>query len=126
MESTSKSYTCTVCNNLCLDNQECICCDNCDSWLHSHCTNLNTAQFNRLANSDLPFYCKHCRQILECSYCNSICDNGQNCILCNSCNNWKHLKCISLKLKSFRKLSNSNSDFNCDECYKSIFPFYIT
>ena len=119
----SLSYLCTLCKEPCLESQDCLGCDYCDEWTHLKCTNLSTKQFNYLSKSKSPFYCSSCHRNIICSICSKPCKNGQNCILCNTCDQWKHAKCTSLSIKEFRNFASSDLHFNCDECFKSLFPF---
>ena len=44
-------YPCDVCSKACKWNQNCIVCDNCETWLHKQCIGMNSLIFNQLANS---------------------------------------------------------------------------
>ena len=54
-------FPCSVCN-LCVDNdQNSICCDNCDLWVHLDCTDLTLDQFTILSQTDELFFCPNCQ-----------------------------------------------------------------
>ena len=40
----------------------------------------------------------------KCTNCAKLCIDGQNCIQCDKCDCWLHLKCSGLKLKEFKKV----------------------
>ena len=50
------SYPCTICHSACLDNENSLCCDDCDNWTHLKCTNLSFKRFKFLSNSNSKFY----------------------------------------------------------------------
>ena len=50
----------------------------------------------------------------KCTNCAKLCIDGQNCIQCDKCDCWQHLKCSGLKLKEFKKVvkrQNSSAYF---------------
>ena len=51
-------YPCGVCSKACKWNQNCIVCDNCETWLHKQCIGINI--FNQLANSSCTWICDDC------------------------------------------------------------------
>ena len=55
----NEQYPCAICSNLVID-EDSICCDACDLWVHLKCTNLSYDQFKILGDSDRPFYCYNC------------------------------------------------------------------
>ncbi len=59
-------------------------------------------------------YCSLC---LKCVRCN------QRGILCDSCNNWYHAKCVELDITSFNRLANSSESWFCPKCFPLLFPF---
>ncbi len=58
------SSPCSVCNRNCLDNQNCIQCDECDKWCHIKCdgTNLTEYRFYQSTNHDpsVKWFCLYC------------------------------------------------------------------
>lgn len=57
-------HPCKVCKKSCKSNQNSLCCDLCDIWIHLKCTELSVSQFNTFVNSTLPYFCNCC--IAEC------------------------------------------------------------
>ena len=53
-------FPCLSCKNCVKENQDSICCDSCNLWVHIKCTSLSQAQFYFLSNSDEPYYCVNC------------------------------------------------------------------
>ena len=55
------TYPCKSCKKACRKNQNCVCCDICNQWLHKRCTPLTIFQFQALCkqNSE-PYFCNHC------------------------------------------------------------------
>lgn len=125
MESLSQlnQANCIKCMNPFLDNQDSICCDECDGWLHLSCSQLTFKQFSTLSSTDNPFYCPACCLKMECPTCSKICKVGQSSIFCNSCEHWVHEKCSAVTPSDFLKFSNSDLIFNCCNC---LFPFTNT
>ena len=62
-------YNCTECSNPCLNNQNSLCCDNCDKWTHLYCTNITMKRFNFLSTSDATFFCHSCLQKITYPVC---------------------------------------------------------
>lgn len=116
-------YPCTICDAACLDDEDCICCDGCDKWTHLKCSKLSVRKFKSLCNNNKPFYCDSCLSNMNCYFCDKLCRNGQNSILCNSCNRWQHFKCTSLSYSQFETFSNSAIDYYCTKCSKLLLPF---
>ena len=53
-------YPCGVCSRACKWNQNCIVCDNCETWLHKQCIGMSSTVFNQLANSSCTWICNSC------------------------------------------------------------------
>ena len=123
MPTSKVKYPCTVCSHTCSTGQASICCDECDKWTHYNCTNLSFRKFKYLSKSSSSYYCDSCLISVTCPCCNKKCTAKQNCIFCQCCEKWLHSKCSSLNWKEFKALSMSNLDFNCDNCYKLLFPY---
>ena len=53
MESLNSTitYNCTKCQDHCLDNEDSLCCDNCDEWTHFSCTKITKKHFKHLSSS---------------------------------------------------------------------------
>ena len=55
-------FPCINCAKSCRSNQNCLCCDVCNNWIHLTCTRLNNSQFQKLAQSDEAYFCIKCLQ----------------------------------------------------------------
>ena len=54
-------YPCKICTKSCRSNQNCIFCDNCETWIHLKCTALTLSQLKYYSNnSNMPFFCESC------------------------------------------------------------------
>ncbi len=51
---------CPICCKSCKENQNCICCDLCDKWLHYKCISLKMKEFKEFANTKSKFMCSKC------------------------------------------------------------------
>ena len=61
---------------------------------------------------------------LICPKCNEITADNQNCIHCDICCRWFHLKCSGLTRKRFLELGhNSSSYWLCKSCLAEALPF---
>ena len=45
----------------------------------------------------------------KCTNCAKMCINGQNCIQCDKCDGWMHLRCSGLKLKEFQNVGKDTA-----------------
>lgn len=43
--------------------QRALACDDCDKWCHKSCLEMNTIEFDELANNSLPWYCPSCNSL---------------------------------------------------------------
>jgi len=55
-------FPCSVCGKTCKNNQKCIACDMCNSWLHFKCIDMCISTFEKLASSLEPYDCQGCLQ----------------------------------------------------------------
>ena len=53
-------YPCLKCGNCCRQNQDSICCDHCNKWVHLKCTNLTSSEFDYYSSSNINFFCDLC------------------------------------------------------------------
>ena len=52
-----------------------------------------------------------------CPSCKYNCDEGSNCICCDSCTNWYHIECAKISKRRFQYLvSHPNEKFKCKFC----------
>ena len=59
----SQLYPCKICKEQCYNDTihaPSIMCNCCQKWLHHSCSKLNHTYFNKLGNSDQPYYCFVC------------------------------------------------------------------
>lgn len=64
-KNSSRREKCGVCTELFskTSSQTAVCCDGCNTWIHSLCTGLNNKEFDAmLADSDSKFYCFNCKK----------------------------------------------------------------
>ena len=58
-----------------------------------------------------------------CKQCSKSCKSNQNCICCDICNMWYHIKCVSLTLSQFNSLkANSSMPYFCSSCMSETLP----
>ena len=108
------SFTCPTCAKL-INNCNSISCDNCDSWHHLICTNIDEQTFNLYINDKT--------KCTNCSDCKMKLKPISSSINCDNCNIWVHLKCSGLTKERFLSLSNSEDQWYCRNCTRTIFPF---
>ena len=53
--------------------------------------------------------------IFRCGVFEKLCKSNQNCIACNSCNQWFHTKCMDMPLKVFKCIT-ANVSWLCTRC----------
>ena len=58
-----------------------------------------------------------------CDVCTNSVSINQKGILCDGCNKWFYLRCITMDLNSYIKLSSSDEQWFCDKCG---WPFNLT
>ena len=51
---------CPRCNIVCLDSDEALCCNHCDSWFHCSCVNVSNSLYTQLQDPNLPWLCPSC------------------------------------------------------------------
>ena len=59
----------------------------------------------------------------NCKICIKVFKTNQNCIYCDICKMWLHLKCANLSLHQFNSLSNTDLPFYCVTCLSTVLPF---
>ena len=63
-----------------------------------------------------------------CLICLKFCKSNQNCIFCDLCKNWIHLKCTSLTVDQFNELTNSSdgpdNTYCCPSCILKNLPTF--
>ena len=63
----------------------------------------------------------------KCKECNKITKSNQNCIFCDLCHKWYHLKCINtqLSLSQFTHYCNADEPYYCYKCVQNTLPFQL-
>ena len=61
----------------------------------------------------------------SCKVCLNVMSQRQNCIFCDLCCSWMHMKCANLSLSHFNSLANSDLPFFCQNCILSELPFVL-
>ena len=57
-------HACGVCKKAVKNmGQRALACDDCDKWCHKSCLEMNTIEFDELANNSLPWYCPSCNSL---------------------------------------------------------------
>ena len=56
-------------------------------------------------------------------YCKILCTENTDCIYCDICEHWNHLKCTKLSKKKFKTLLVNDEAFYCQICISEILPF---
>ena len=96
---------CIKCSKKFLSGQQnLICCDNCDGWLHVKCAGLKLKQFHKLRDPNAQFLCTFCENF-KCGKCSKPVYDGQNsnAIECSvkDCGTWYHLRCTDFTLGEY-------------------------
>ena len=120
MANNEISTNCIKCKKIVLDNQNSICCDDCDGWLHLKCSGLTLKEHKKLGNDKKStFKCKFCIKY-KCGKCDKPVYQTQNGVMCDSdhCQTWFHLKCTRFTLAEYMdKKSRLHSDhWYCPNC----------
>ena len=97
------SFKCIKCKKPVLENQNSICCDSCDGWLHLKCSGLTKIFFEKeYCNTNKIFNCTYCENY-RCGKCAKPVYHNVNSIRCDSdsCHLWYHLKCTHFSLAEY-------------------------
>lgn len=122
MASTKTKYVnCLKCRKIIYENQNSICCDSCNHWVHLRCSGLKKKEFKVLCNnSTSTFTCLFC-QNYKCGKCCKPVFNHHNALCCDNsdCKRWFHLKCTKVSLEKYKQFSNGSitDDWICIDCY---------
>ena len=110
------TYICPQCVQVVNGNS--ICCDKCNKWYHSNCTNLTEHEFqthlkNKYKNwkceSCIDKYCNRCNKTFPASNFDSIC--------CEKCERWYHINCTNLTSSAFNDYcNNKDKNWKCNTC----------
>ena len=102
-----------------------ICCDICHKWFHFKCSKLNNENFQSFVNNPSKIWrCSYC-EVFKCQKIYFDNRKKENCICCDVCDHWVHLKCSGLSKTEFLTLGeNDNSDYwYCRSCISEALPF---
>ena len=113
------SFKCIKCKKPVLKNQNSICCDSCDVWLHLKCSGLTKKIFEKeYCNTNKIFNCNYCKYY-RCGKCDKPVYDV-NSIRCDSdsCKLWYHLKCTHFSLAEYcNKTSRLHTEhWFCPKC----------
>ena len=113
-------YKCIKCTKPVLENQNSICCDNCNGWIHLVCSRIGKKRFDKLnSNVNSKFTCKFCNDYV-CKKCSKPVYPHQKAIQCDSdsCNSWYHLKCTHFTTTEYinKKSRLHTQEWICPEC----------
>ena len=81
---------------------------------------IHPLRFN-LFHIYLPFFPMNGQQ--KCPKCPKPVSNVKNPLRCSTCKLIYHKKCCPLTQYELSKLTNSNLDWNCEDCMRLLFPF---
>ena len=59
----------------------------------------------------------------KCAVCNKTVSIKHKAVCCDICNQWIHIKCNFIDNKTYQNLQDSNDEWYCLNCNKTIFPF---
>ena len=123
--ASSKNVNCLKCRKIIHTNQNSICCDSCDNWVHVRCSGMKAKEFRALCNNPFStFICLFC-QNYKCGNCCNPVFNHQNALCCDNseCSKWFHLKCTHVSLEKYKQFSNNSidEDWICMDCFSPPF-----
>ena len=138
------TISCKYCLKAVLDNCNCIYCEICNSWCHIKCIKMSLSRLKELSESKDPFYCNSClshelpfcllttrtfdvtvnctpdvsinKFKFPCKLCKQACKSNQNCIYCEICKMWIHVKCSALSLSQFKSYTTNTLPYFCSDC----------
>ena len=116
----TETDACSKCSKIIHGNS--ICCDKCNNWYDLKCAKIDESKFSyHKLNEYLQYICPTCIDSF-CDKCNIPFKKSLNCICCDSCEKWLHLKCSGLTLVQLHNMKNDT--WFCKSCRSIIFPFY--
>ena len=116
------SNICSKCNQN-VGNENSIFCTTCNIWHHLECSRLDNKEFlEYITNRSLRWVCEKC-SVYRCDECIKVIGKKQECIFCNSFEQWSHRKCSLLAKKDFDKIGHSEEPWFCWNCRKENKPF---
>ena len=118
-------FKCLQCRKFVLSNQNSICCDKCDQWIHLRCSKMKIKDFKELSEQpEAKFYCNFCLNY-PCGKCDKPVYNHHNSLFCEAgCGKWFHLKCTNVTLNQYNLFTRDPSlpSWCCIGCYMP--PFH--
>ena len=116
--TSEKIDKCIKCRKQVAENQNSICCDECNGWIHLKCSGLTKKKFLQL-DSNTPFKCNFCLNF-KCGKCNCPVFNYQNAVLCDNepCNTWYHLGCTKFTQAEYKNKKSRlyTENWYCPNC----------
>ena len=126
VSSVDSEIVCRICQN---DFEppyvESIYCEKCEGWVHLDCSEISRHDFNFYCKNKDPFYCKVCVNEFKldlikfddyCKICYKRFSSVDDCLFCESCCRWVHLKCTTLSNKGFDEMCKNCLPFYCNVC----------
>ena len=93
-DNDSERDMCKHCGGECVTDG--IFCENCHKWSHRKCAKLSVKVYNKLSNSNKPYYCADCKKSFYCNECTKYCRINQKSVKCSICSIFVHKKCTPL------------------------------
>ena len=117
-QADSNDEKCIKCTKFVYENQNSICCDKCQGWIHVACSGLKLKEFYKI-DDNTKFLCRYCLNS-PCGKCDKPVYPKQNGIQCShdDCGKWHHLRCTHFTLTEYsnRKSRLHTELWYCPEC----------
>ena len=128
MAKKPENFKCLKCRKIVYKNQNSICCDKCDQWIHLKCSKMRLKEFKKFLdpeNSGMKYFCSFCTDY-PCGKCEKPIYDDSNSLQCESeCGKWFHLRCTCVSLSEYKIFLNNpetSLPWFCFACYKP--PFH--
>ena len=110
--ATTENSNCPVCRKICLDTQNCICCDNCENWFHLRCSKLTRKDFKFFQNPTSIYTLAIIAPTTSVeNVLNLFLTTTMPCCDNTCCNTWFHLKCTNISLHTYSTMHyNKNTE----------------
>ena len=80
-----------------------ICCDECEGWIHIRCAGIRVKEFNKICDDpNSKFVCRYC-EFYKCGKCSRPVYCYSNGVVCDiaECGTWYHLRCTEFTLAEY-------------------------
>ena len=122
----NNDFVCSMCQkDFEPPNTDSIYCDKCERWMHLNCCGISEHEFSFYVNNEDAFYCVDCVNKLGlntigsddfCKFCFKKFSCLDDCLFCEGCFKWIHLKCTTISVKRFEKMCKNDLPFFCKTC----------